>query len=360
MLSSRCNDRFPLSSGKPLSDTRRLLKDHLINTNLFDQQLFDVWINEDAPPASGQDGWDACMDQVDKADVVIVLYNGNAGWSKEKGGVGICHGELKRALDTAPGKVRVISLGPKADIEKPDGPSDEGFRAFVDRHNLFHEAADSLEELQHVVEQTVLHAFADLVGLGGREARKGRYYSGDALVWSKLDYEARRKRIRETLESALIAAGAKRTGEFTVERSLERDKVLFVIDGIPASLTVSAAREIVGRPFLRDYAFAKKLKKTVGPVHIIGCNRNATESQAVQLLGFPDATVVTAPFGVFVADDVQKIQFALLSNCRDETTTRNALDRFVEWLDASGETNDLIGRARSRKRIVEVVADELH
>ena len=48
---------------------------------LFGQRLFQVWINEDAPPASGDDGWDACMKQVDDADVVLVLYNGNAGWT---------------------------------------------------------------------------------------------------------------------------------------------------------------------------------------------------------------------------------------------------------------------------------------
>jgi hypothetical protein len=84
-------------------------------------------------------------------------------------------------------------------------------------------------------------------------------------------------------------------------------------------------------------------------VHLIGCNRGATESQALQLLGFPDATVVAAPFGIYVADDVQKVQFVLLSNCRDETATRHALQRFIEWLDIAGEAVDLVERARSRK-----------
>jgi hypothetical protein len=42
-----------------------------------------------------------------------------------------------------------------------------------------------------MAKQTVVHAFADLVGLGGREARKGRFYTGDALEWSKLDFAHR-------------------------------------------------------------------------------------------------------------------------------------------------------------------------
>ena len=59
-----------------------------------------------------------------------------------------------------------------------------------------------------------------------------------------------------------------------------------------------------------------------------------------------------------MADDVQKVQFVLLSNCRDETATRHALQRFMEWLDVAGEAADLVERARSRKRIVLAIAKE--
>ena len=135
-------------------------------------------------------------------------------------------------------------------------------------------------------------------------------------------------------------------------------KILLVLNAIPAALTVSAAREMVGRPFLRDHLLAAALEGAAGPVHLIACNRGATESQALQLLGFPDATVVSAPFGIYVADDVQKVQFVLLSNCRDETATRHALQRFTEWLDIAGEATDLVERARSRKQIVQAIAKE--
>jgi hypothetical protein len=85
-------------------------------------------------------------------------------------------------------------------------------------------------------------------------------------------------------------------------------------------------------------------------------SRNAASASAPA--AFPDATVVTAPFGIYVADDVQKVQFVLLSNCRDETATRHALQRFIEWLDIAGEAADLVERARSRKRIVQTIAKE--
>ena len=194
MISSRCSDRFPRDKGEPLSEVRRMLKDRLMAAGLFGQRVFDVWINEDAPPAAGDAGWDECMKQVDAADVLLVLFNGNAGWSKSDEDVGICHGELKRALDTAPGKVRLIRLGSEDDVKAVKGRSNEQYRAFVERHNLFYGTAKTIDQLIQTAEQSVLHAFADLVGLGVREARKGKYYLGDALEWSKLDYHERQVR----------------------------------------------------------------------------------------------------------------------------------------------------------------------
>ena len=358
MISSRCNDLFPRDGGERLSVVRQKLKDELEASELFGQRLFQIWINEDAPPASGDDGWDACMKQVDDADVVLVLYNGNAGWTASTSGVGICHGELKRALDTALAKVRLIQLGSEDDVKAPKGAANERFRKFVQTLNLFRGAATTIDGLVEVAKQTVLHAFADLVGFGGREARKGRFYTGDALEWSKLDFAHRKQAIRDTLLEYLVGAGAARLGGDLVSHAMAGTKILLVVNAIPAALTVSPAREMVGRPFLRDHLLASSLKVAVGPVHLIGCNRGATESQALQLLGFPDATVVAAPFGIYVADDVQKAQFVLLSNCRDETATRHALQRFIEWLDIAGEAADLVERARSRKRIVQTIAKE--
>jgi len=96
-----------------------------------------------------------------------------------------------------------------------------------------------------------------------------------------------------------------------------------------------------------------------GPVHLIACQKSVTESQAIDLLGFPDATVVTTTFGVYVVDPVQKIQLMLLSNCRDATSTRFAVQRLFDWLDRSGESDALVRRARSRKKIVGAIRKEL-
>jgi len=59
-------------------------------------------------------------------------------------------------------------------------------------------------------------------------------------------------------------------------------------------MTVASAREMDGRPFLRDHELVGKMGDHIqGPVHVIACHKGVTENQAVGLLGFPDATIVT-------------------------------------------------------------------
>jgi len=124
-------------------------------------------------------------------------------------------------------------------------------------------------------------------------------------------------------------------------------------------MTVASAREMVGQPFLRDYESADLLKgERGGPIHLIACHRSVTEAQAAKQLGFPDATIVSPAFGVYVADNIQKIQMVFIANCRDETSTRHGVQRFFEWLEQSGEAKLLSDRAASRARIVQAIAAE--
>ena len=68
---------------------------------------------------------------------------------------------------------------------------------------------------------------------------------------------------------------------------------------------------------------------------------------------------MTGPFGIYVSDEVQKVQFVFLAQCRDETQTRHALQRFLEWLEQTGEDDRLARRATSRTKIIKVIAKEL-
>src|SRR5262249_33090713 len=109
MISSRNLDLIPDSTGSTkLSDARLELKRMIEGATLFGQQIFAVWINEEAGADAGdRDSWDTCLKQATEADIILAIENGHAGWALDRGAIGICHAEIEAALHRAPEKVRL-------------------------------------------------------------------------------------------------------------------------------------------------------------------------------------------------------------------------------------------------------------
>jgi len=366
MISSRCRDEVPFEGrSQPMEAVRRAMKAALEAIRLADEQVFRVWIHEDEAVTPGdRNSWDTCMRHARQADVFLVLYNGNAGWpgTSERLGdhVGICHAEFEAAYNKTPGKVRSIQL---PEIEAaPDSP-DGRFQDYFQRRGVLGAQVETGEEAVASSLKVGVSALLDLARAGVGAGSKGAYYAGEALEWSRLDYQER----RAVTTSAVVAFLKERSGQRKAPPvpanvaviSVAGQRVGFVCDCIPAAMSTAAARELVGQPFLRDHEISKDLPKgTGGPVHLIACQKGVTEAQALRQLGFPDAVVVSAPFGVYVADDVQKIQMVFIANCRDETTTRHHVQRFLQWLDEQGEDRLLARRACSRRRIADLISKE--
>lgn len=363
MISSRNNDQFPGKTGRPLSEIRKELKKELEGLEVFGQRVLDVWINEDSPPKAGSsDSWDTCMNEVIDSDILIAISNGNAGWAKSGGEIGICHAELMTGLTRAPGKVRLIELDNISIAKDAEGERNRRFQEYVTKQSLFRGAKVTTEaDLKERVREAARDAIIGLAQAGVRESSKVRFHSGEALDWNRLDFKARQSEMRRVLRDAMHQRSGSSNDGPNLIVSVDGSEIVVVPDAVPAAFSVAAAREMVGQPFLRDHELSAVLRKGKrgGPVHVIGCHKTATETQATRLLGFPDATVVSAPFGVFVADNIQKVQFAFLVNCRDETTTRHGVQRFFEWLSQTGEESHVAKRAKARARIVQAVAKEV-
>jgi len=363
MISSRCDDKFPASAaGRPLSEIRKELKSEIEGLEVFGKKVFEVWINEETPPQGGTwDSWDVCLQAVKDCDILVALSNGNAGWAKDEGDIGICHAELMTGLSQAPGKVRLISLGNIPIAKTPEGRRNTRFQEYVARQSLFRGGVvTTVEPLIARVKEAVHDALITLSQAGVRESSKGRFHSGQALDWSRLDFTARQREMRRVLHDTMRQrSGSSEDGEHLFI-TLAGSDVLIVPDAIPAAITVGPAKEMVGQPFLRDHKLFGVLKgNRGGPMHVIACHKTATEVQATKLLGFPDATVVSAPFGIFVADNIHKVQFAFIVNCRDEANTRHGVQRLFEWLAQTGEEALVADRARARARIVRAIAKEV-
>lgn len=105
MISSRCNDMYPgpgMKDARSLTEIRKVLKKSIEGEKIFGKKVFEVWINEDAPPADhSADSWELCLKEVRDCDVLIVLSNGSSGWAKSGADIGICHAEYMEGLARA-------------------------------------------------------------------------------------------------------------------------------------------------------------------------------------------------------------------------------------------------------------------
>jgi hypothetical protein len=372
MLSSRNLDLIPDgNSSVTLAAVRQQLQNELQNEKFLSRQLVEVWINEEAGAENGSaDAWDRCMEQVDQADVLISIYNGHAGWVSSTADIGICHAEMQRAYDLNPSKVWSIWLdfasnagtglvSPRELAVKTT--ANEAFLKYLEVANLFRGRAINSDTLKTQVKLTVVKALLNLSAAGVKAELKGRGYLGQPLGWSRLTYQERKDRLETTIGNYFSKSlSAKAKGRSLIVR-LGTESVLFGIHAVPASFSISEAREMVGRPYLRDHesAAAERGSKMIGPVHIIACHRSCTESQVIAFIGHPDLFIVNAPFGLFVADQTSFVQAFFLTGCVDETATVVALQRMVDWIKRSGEQQRLLSRAGSRQRILAAISSEI-
>lgn len=369
MISSRCAAQLSYK-GKTagLSAIRTDVKKDVESVRLWSKgrQVFECWINEDSASAPMDETWWAhCLLQARQADVVIVLYNGESGGGIKGEPMGICHSELEAALATQSSKVRGIAL-PIADLPAdPTGRKrDDAFRNYVDSLAIFRgKAASTGEEVIERVRQELQQAVVDMAQRSAATPDFGKSNTGPALQWHRLSYEDRAKAMRGEIANALLDRPDSKQPDKNrpdlVSVVLASKQLLIHLHAVPAALSQPAARERVGQPFLFDHGLQDKLAGCDGgPVHLVAAYKGVTESQALKMLGFPDAIVVPGTFGLHIADAVQKIQLVLLKNCESPTAARRAVTEWLEWLQRSDEAKFLVQRAAARKRIIEAIAKE--
>lgn len=360
MLSSRCDDKIVYDEKESnLTTVRKAAKRAIEKIEIGGEKLFKCWINElEAAQEGTEDSWEKCLVEAEDADIVIVIFNGEAGWYYGDAGIGVCHAEFLKAFESAPEKVFLVLL-PYDDNK--GNKRDKRFREEVLKANSFRSKASNGNEMFDEIMKTLGTAMRKLCKVGVGAGREGKYDIGPSLDWSRLDFTARKSQMEHVLRRSLNERPGSMESGGQWYAFMEGKQVLFSCHAVPSGMSVSAAREMVGQPFLRDHELASHFKSgRIGPIHLIACHKTVSESQAISMLGFPDAIIVETTFGIYIADPIQNVQLMLLRNCRNVNLTQHAVQRAFDWLDRSGEAEYLVARAKSRTRIVQAVAKEVN
>lgn len=365
MISSRSNSTVfnpPVS----LKKLRRTLKKFIVQKlKISEEPLFEVWICEDDTGDGIDSWWETSKKEIRQADLVLVLYTGEAGTRIVKGGIGICHAELYEALKYSREKLLpIISLG---DVTQRAGSQDKEFQTYVQNLEHWPNSPGNEDDLLKLCSEIIRKKLATLTKRAVRRRLGTSFDMGNALDWSKFDFATRKQKIETVLFNFLVDMGGKKvageweSGARTAVTVIDKSLVLWCVHAIPAATSIAAARELVGQPFVRDHLFVPLLKKSrsVGPLHLIGCHKSITESQALKVRGIADCTIVKTDFGIYLADSIQKIQIIFLANCRDLTATQSAITEMFQWFEQSDEKVDIVKRARSRKKILTAIAKEM-
>ena len=310
------------------------------------EQILKIIINENSFNGSfNKTAFDGCLDKMRECSIIIILYNGEAGWSaKDVPTNGICHEEFLVAATQFSGMTYALDLR-KYFTQKKD-EKDKDFQKDVDAHFVHMEAVDvsTVDELKSTVLQQARKFIRDAIEKSiatQKEVVGASDVYGQTLDWSKLDYSER----TDALQSTLLA---------TFNKLADFKKIILAFHSIPDNMSVADARNRIGRPFLHE-ADNIDAKKEGGVIHFIAVYGNATENQVKNLVGYPDLTAIKASFGFYLWEKNTHIQMFFLLKCINPATVKTRLSQVINWLNASKEQSKIIARSKARYAILSAI-----
>ncbi|MDP9078850.1 MAG: hypothetical protein M3O71_15585 [Bacteroidota bacterium] len=352
-LSSRVNSEFAGISGQyTLSDLRRFIRNKLESEHFLGKHPLEVLINEESFTGSlTENAFNNCMRELRSAHIIIILYNGEAGWSVEdsKSTNGICHEEALVAMNEFSDMSFIIDLSRYATL-----PEEGSFS--VRNQNYTRDIAGTFPNMPGIeardfnqlkdrtlamVQQYILSAIGKAMATQKRMAAGSNTF-GDTLDWSKLTYSERKEVLDEQLQEVF-------------EPMPGFSEVYKCYHGIPDNMSGAEARNMIGRPFLYEHSAIQNTQLKKGIIHFVGVYGNLTGSQAKNLVGYPDITVIKAPFGVYLWEKNMHIQMFFLKGCINPQTIKTRYSEVIYWLNGSREQSNIIGRAAARYDILEVI-----
>jgi hypothetical protein len=352
-LSSRVHSGFVgLNKDFTLTDLRQYLRENLEAEELLEEEVFEVITNETSFEGDfSKNSFDNCMDTMRSCDIIIVLYNKEAGWFPENLDVnGICHEEFLIAVNEFSGMTWAMDLSsyfelPEEGIEKAKNDAFISDFELYSRHREEISGLDTVEGLKaKILKQTksyLLTAIEKSIATRKEEVMAANDF-GSTLDWSKLTYHERQSEMISLLE-------------LTYKSIPAFEKTIKAYHAIPDNMSVADARNLIGRPFIEEHELIKDREEDSGVIHFVAVYGSATELQVKNLVGYPDLVVIKGSFGFYLWEKNRHIQMFFLTKCINHQTIRRRLSQLTNWLRISREQLKIVRRAMARYSILNAI-----
>ncbi|MBS1512084.1 MAG: hypothetical protein JST86_14645 [Bacteroidetes bacterium] len=352
-LSSRVNSAFTtLDQPFTLADLRQFLREKLEAEKFLEEKILQVSINESNFNASiAKNAFDTCMAEMRTCNIIIILYNGEAGWSVtgNTSTNGICHEELLIAAESFADMSFAIDLSgfftlpASGDAWKRNQAFQKDVNeSFIHKETIKAAKVDDLKKkVLKQIHQYILKAVEKSFQTQKQIVAASATF-GATLDWSKMSYQERDTALRTTTEECL-------------EKEKIFTGVIKAYHAVPDNMSVSEARNMTGRPFLHEHELVRKQTNKCGVIHFVAVYGNATEMQAKNMVGYPDLTVIKTSFGLYLWEKNMHIQMFFLKQCINHQTVKTRVSELINWLNSSRELNKIINRAKARFTIMDAV-----
>lgn len=352
-LSSRVNSSFSiLDPKKSLKDLRKFLQEEIEKELFLNEQVFDVLINEGTFDSTlSKDAFQNCMDSLSSSNVIIILFNGEAGWpiADLDSSNGICHEEYLAAMQEFSDMSFGINISQFFKLPEK-GKAWVRNKSFSEEINMDFKhmetiEAKSFEELKNncliQIKRYLIRALEKSFYTQKRVVA-GSSNNTETLDWSKLSYSERIDIMKETLQASL-------------NLNTEFSDIVCHYYAVPDSMSVADARNQLGRPFLYEQNEIIGSKKSAGVIHFISVYGRVTASQVKSLVGYPDLTVIKTPFGFYLWEKNVHIQIFFLQSCVNSNVIKLRIGEIAIWLNSSREKANIQTRAERRFKILKAI-----
>lgn len=334
-----------------LEKLRKFIKSEFESVEFLGEKIFSIITNEEGFESSfTADAFDTCIKNIKNCDLIIILYNGDAGWAPDGDDKanGICHEEFLTAVQDLPSMTKGINISSYfKNINYKDDQKARNKKFEEDLNSYYRFIEFSTSKTKNEIELFIKNLISGYIKTAIDSAFKAqkevdavKTIFGKTLDWTKLTYIQRSIEIKSHSEKSF--------------NSIFNDTIC-KFHAIPDNMSISDARNEMGRPFLYEHELLTSTNLKIGVIHFVSVYGTCTEAQIKNLIGFPDLTIIKGSFGYYCWVQSTQLQLFFITKCINPSIFGTRKSQIENWLKSTKEKNNIIKRAAARFSILKAI-----